>query len=127
MLVVIALIAVLVAILIPTISNSTKKAKAASDAANLRTVIGTVNSELVGTDFAAACAVAEGNIPECKTFPGAKMWVAYDGVAALSIYYCDSGKYYPMEYFNEIASTGSATTTPVSSLSGQTCNLTDAS
>lgn len=38
MLVVIAIIAVLVAIIVPTVSNSTLKAKAATDAANLRSV-----------------------------------------------------------------------------------------
>ena len=38
MLVVIAIIAILVAIVVPTVSNSTLKAKAATDAANLRSV-----------------------------------------------------------------------------------------
>ena len=39
MLVVIAIIAVLVAIIVPVVSNSTKKAKAATDAANLRSAM----------------------------------------------------------------------------------------
>ena len=39
MLVVIAIIAVLVAIIIPTVSSSTDKAKAATDAANLRSML----------------------------------------------------------------------------------------
>lgn len=38
MLVVIAIIAVLVSIIVPTVSSSTDKAKAATDAANLRTI-----------------------------------------------------------------------------------------
>lgn len=38
MLVVIAIIAVLVAIVVPTVSSSTTKAKAATDAANLRSI-----------------------------------------------------------------------------------------
>ena len=40
MLVVIAIIAILVAIIIPTVSNATLRAKAATDAANLRSVLG---------------------------------------------------------------------------------------
>ena len=40
MLVVIAIIAVLVAIVVPTVSSATTKAKAAADAANLRTAMG---------------------------------------------------------------------------------------
>lgn len=42
MLVVIAIIAVLVAIIIPTVSSATKKAKAATDAANLRSAKATL-------------------------------------------------------------------------------------
>ena len=47
MLVVIAIIAVLVAIIIPTVSSSTIKAKAAADAANLRSVLAEATTELV--------------------------------------------------------------------------------
>lgn len=39
MLVVIAIIAILVAIIVPTVSSSTQKAKAATDAANLRSAL----------------------------------------------------------------------------------------
>jgi type IV pilus assembly protein PilA len=52
MLVVIAIIAVLVAIIIPTVSSATKRAKAATDAANLRTAIGEANVYLVDHSFA---------------------------------------------------------------------------
>ena len=44
MLVVIAIIAVLVSIIIPTVANSTKKASAAADAANLRSVLAEVTT-----------------------------------------------------------------------------------
>ena len=43
MLVVIAIIAILVAIVIPTITASVRKANAATDAANLRSVLGEAN------------------------------------------------------------------------------------
>jgi prepilin-type N-terminal cleavage/methylation domain-containing protein len=57
MLVVIAIIAVLVAIIIPTVTSATKRAKAATDAANLRSAIGEANVYL-----------ADHGIPEHNTF-----------------------------------------------------------
>ena len=47
MLVVIAIIAVLVAIIIPTVSSSTTKAKAAADAANLRSLVAEATTDLL--------------------------------------------------------------------------------
>ena len=47
MLVVIAIIAVLVAIIIPTVSSSTSKAKAATDAANLRSAQATATIQVL--------------------------------------------------------------------------------
>lgn len=79
MLVVIAIIAVLVSIIIPTVSSSTDRAKAAADAANLRSakaVIATMilegkvdNSTAAATVTAAACGVPEtGNYGEDADF-----------------------------------------------------------
>ena len=48
MLVVIAIIAILVSVIVPTISNSTTRAKAAVDAANLRAVLAEATSDLIG-------------------------------------------------------------------------------
>lgn len=45
MLVVIAVIAVLVSIVIPTVSSATEKAKLATDAANIRAAVATVTTE----------------------------------------------------------------------------------
>lgn len=50
MLVVIAIIAVLVSIIVPVVGNSTIKAKAATDAANLRSMAATVAVDLLEDD-----------------------------------------------------------------------------
>ena len=50
MLAVIAIIAVLVAIIVPAIGSSTEKAKAATDAANLRSVLSLLNIHVVNGD-----------------------------------------------------------------------------
>ena len=47
MLVVIAIIAVLVSIIIPVVGTATTKAEAAADAANLRNVLGYMNTMLI--------------------------------------------------------------------------------
>ena len=67
MLVVIAIIALLVAIIIPTVSNATVKAKAATDAANLRSMMGLANSLLMTGDENEAATFAGMQAGACKT------------------------------------------------------------
>ena len=50
MLVVIAIIAILVAVIVPTVTSSTDKAKAASDAANLRSIKAEIGIAMLSTD-----------------------------------------------------------------------------
>lgn len=50
MLVVIAIIAILVAIIVPVVNNSTVKARAAADAANLRSIAAEVAIDLLDND-----------------------------------------------------------------------------
>ena len=54
MLVVIAIIAILVAIIIPIVGNSTKKAKAAADAANLRSLKAEATTMYLGGEDASS-------------------------------------------------------------------------
>ena len=84
MLVVIAIIAVLVAIVVPVVSNSTVKAKAASDAANLRSIIAEASIDYLSgaaddtgnvkftpaTASAAASFSARTGAPTCETNSG---------------------------------------------------------
>lgn len=84
MLVVIAIIAVLVSIVIPVVSNSTAKAKAAADAANLRSIQATLTIKAMTSSLATT--TAEGSavtkdmagmdpVPTSKSGDGAMMYI----------------------------------------------------
>ena len=108
MLVVIAIIAILVAIIIPTISNASTKAKAAADAANLRTILGEANVKLVDSDVNVAAAAANMTTFHCSTFPGAKAYIYYVEPGFMVAYFSNEGSVYTIESFGAAASTGSA-------------------
>ena len=81
MLVVIAIIAVLVSIVIPVVGDSTAKAKAATDAANLRSMQATMTIKALteNTELAASGAVADA--PACKTYPTETMFYTYNSTS----------------------------------------------
>lgn len=115
MLVVIAIIAVLVAIIIPVVVSSTDKAEAAADAANLRSVLGEANSLLMMKDpTGSILQTAEFDTGECKTFPGADMYILYVNPGFIKIYYKSNNAYYGLDYFADIAEKGSTTLTGIS-------------
>lgn len=115
MLVVIAIIAVLVAIIIPVVVSSTDKADAAVDAANLRSVLGEANSLLMMKDpTGSILKTAEFDTGECKTFPGADMYIMYVNPGFIKIFYEDNGYYYGLDYFSAIAEKGSTTLNGIS-------------
>ena len=106
MLVVIAIIAILVAIIIPTVSNATSRAKAATDAANLRSVLGLANTQLVENDEDAAANIAGLQAAISATFPGAVPYIYYVNPGFIIAYYEYNGSPYTVESFAEAASTG---------------------
>lgn len=108
MLVVIAIIAVLVAIIIPTVTSATTKAKAATDAANLRSVLGQANSELLAAGAEEAAVMAGIQPISCKSFDGAIPYMAYLNPGFMIPYYVVGENYYSLEYFAEVAETGSS-------------------
>ena len=115
MLVVIAIIAVLVAIIIPVVVSSTDKAEAAADAANLRSVLGEANSLLMMKDpTGSILQTAEFDTGECKTFPGADMYILYVNPGFIKIYYENNGSYYGLDYFADIAEKGTTSLTGLS-------------
>ena len=108
MLVVIAIIAVLVAIIIPVTVSATTKANAATDAANLRSVLGQANSLLMMKDpTGSILQTAELEVGDCKSFPGADMFIMYVNPGFIKIFYEDNGKYYGLDYFSAVAEKGS--------------------
>ena len=123
MLVVIAIIAVLVAIIIPVVVSSTDKADAAVDAANLRSVLGEANSLLMMKDpTGSILKTAEFDTGECKTFPGADMYIMYVNPGFIKIFYKDNNLYYGLDYFSAIAEKGSTTLSGISKEAAQTAH-----
>ena len=115
MLVVIAIIAVLVAIIIPTVTAATTKANAATDAANLRSVLGQANGILMMKDpTGSILQTAELEVGECKTFPGADMYILYVNPGFIKIYYKSNNAYYGLDYFADIAEKGTTSLTGLS-------------
>ena len=106
MLAVIAIIAVLIAIVIPTVTSTTIKADAAVDAANLRSVMGQLNSVIVGSSKMSAVEAQNLQASESKMFPGAKLLVVYQNPGFIEAYYHVNSQYYGLEYFSAIAQNG---------------------
>lgn len=109
MLAVIAIIAVLVSIIVPVVSNSTKKAKAAADAANLRSVLGTLNVEVVNGEKTVPEIIEASLNPTSKVDPNAKLAVVYDAPGFIDVYYVNDETYYGLKYLSDVAEKGEST------------------
>ena len=107
MLVVIAIIAVLVSIVIPVVGQSTTRAKAATDAANMRSTLAALNSEILIEQHLADDYIASMEPEESKVFPDAKLYVLYTTPGLVDVYYVHGENYYGLKYFAEIAANGS--------------------
>lgn len=99
MLVVIAIIAILVAIIVPVVGNSTTKARAAADAANLRSMATTI-----AVDY-----LDNGDIDSTYTAPEMKSdlegeFGAYVINGNIECFFGDYG----VDYFSAVAETGEA-------------------
>lgn len=106
MLVVIAIIAVLVSVIIPTVASATDKAAAAADAANLRSILGVMNAVLMTDEKNIEQATVNYTAPDSKLFDGAKLYVMYTVPGVIDVYYVDGDNYYGLEYLSEVAQNG---------------------
>ena len=116
MLVVIAVIALLVSIVIPAIGTNISKAEATTDAANLRSVLGQVNTLLVGGSQLAAALASNLQTSDSIMYPCASTFIHYCDPHFVETYYVVDDAYYGIDYFAEIAATGESdepTTKPV--------------
>ena len=104
MLVVIAIIAVLVSIIVPVVSNSTAKAKGAADAANLRSVAASVAIDYLDNN---EVNTAYADMADCETYPNATLEV-YNNDGQIVAVFKTSSAAYGIEHFAEIAEKGSA-------------------
>ena len=102
MLVVIAIIAVLVSIVIPVVGNSTDKARAAADAANLRSTLGTLNIHVsTGGDLEEMVQNVE--VPASSYVKDCELHVLYTDPGFIEVYYVNGTAYYGLNYLSEIA------------------------
>ena len=110
MLVVIAIIAVLVAIVVPTVSNGTKKAQAAADAANLRTILGMLNVDVINGDETVEDVISTAANPTSKLDSDAVLRVVYDAPGFIDVYYVNqtTSTDYGLEYLSEVATNGTS-------------------
>lgn len=114
MLVVIAIIAILVAIIIPTVMHATNKAKAATDAANLRASLGQANTIILADGAkVSALETAKLDVGECKSFPDAHMELMYVNPGFIKVFYIDGSNCYGLDYFSKLAETGEEDTSLV--------------
>ena len=106
MLVVIAIIAVLVSIVIPTVSNATTKAKAATDVANLRAVYAELNIYVLNGDKTIPEVLASTSNPTSKMDPDAIICAVFDSPGFIEVFYVNDDIYYGFDYLSEFAANG---------------------
>lgn len=106
MLVVIAIIAVLVAIIIPVVTSATRKANAATDAANLREALSELNINAVDGTKNPMQITAMVDAAECKTDSDATMVAVYEDPSFVAVYYVNGSNYYSLEYLSDVATNG---------------------
>ena len=106
MLVVIAIIAILVAIVIPVVGNSTTKTKAAVDAANLRAVYADLNIHVINGDKTVSEIIDASMHPESKMDTDAKLFAVFDTPGFIHVYYVNGSTFYSIEYLSEVATNG---------------------
>lgn len=106
MLVVIAIIAILVAIVIPVVSGTTQQARAATDAANLRTILGLLNVEVVNGEKTVDEIISASEHPTSKMDPDAVLCAIYETPGFIDVYYVNGDTYYGLDYLSELAING---------------------
>lgn len=106
MLVVIAIIAILVSIVVPVTSNASKKAKAAADAANLRTVLGMLNIEVVNGQKTVPDIINASLHPTSQMDPDAVLQAVFDAPGFIEVYYVNGDVYYSLDYLAEVSTNG---------------------
>ena len=100
MLAVIAIIAVLVAIIVPAVGSSTDKAKASTDAANLRSAMSAATIEYANTGNLDGLSVS---VPKSKLVPDCdKVVIGLVGDEIVA-YYTDDTNYYAVADFAAVA------------------------
>ena len=106
LLVVIAIIAILVAIIIPVMGNSTTKAKAATDAANLRAVYAELNVYVLSGEKTVQEVIDSASNPTSRMNSDAVIYAVFDAPGFIDVYYANGSVYYGFDYLSELATNG---------------------
>ena len=106
MLVVIAIIAILVAVVIPAMGNSTAKAKAATDAANLRAVYAELNMYVINGEKTIPEILNAASNPTSQMDPDAVICAVFDAPGFIQVFYANGNVYYGFDYLSELATNG---------------------
>ena len=107
-LIVIAIIAILVSIIIPLVTNSTNKASAATDAANLRTVLGLLNVDVVNGHKTVQEILDDSLNPTSKMDPDAILYAVFETPGFIDVFYVNESTqtYYGLNYLSDVATYG---------------------
>ena len=106
LLAIIAIVAMLVAIIVPIAAHSALKARAATDASNLRTVLGVLNVEVINGNSTVEEIIAASAHPTSKMDPDAVLCAVYDRPGFIDVYYVNGDKYYGLKYLSTMADKG---------------------
>lgn len=77
----------------------------------MRSIYGEANVIVFNGEKSEAIAQIQSKNIHSKSFPDADMYVVYTQPGFVSVYFVDNGNYYGMDYFTEIAATGSTEVT----------------
>ena len=110
MLVVIAIIAVLIAIVVPAVGINIEKANAAADAANLRTVLAMLNVEMFNGEQTVTQIIDNSVNPTSKVDKDATLRVVYNEPGFIDVYYVNqsTSTYYGLDYLSDVATNGTS-------------------
>ena len=110
MLVIVAIVAALVTVIVPTVSTASLKAQAATDAANLRTILGILNVQVVDGEQTVDEIMATAAHPISKVDKDATLCVVYNEPGFIDVYYVNqtAGTYYGLDYLSEVSTKGTS-------------------
>lgn len=106
MLIVIAIIAILVSIVVPGVSSANQKAMAATDAANLRTVLSVLNIHVVNGQKTVSEIINDYGQPTSKMDPNAVLQVVFETPGFIDVFYVNGDVYYGLDYLSDVATNG---------------------
>ena len=96
----------MVSIFIPVVQNATITSKAATDAANLRTVFAALNIHVLNGNSTVSEIIDTVPNPSSKMDPDAMLYALYDTPGFIQVYYVNGSTFYSMDYLTELAANG---------------------